>query len=211
MQRSSVLAVGVLVVLLARSVALGATLDEAVEGDLPNNGDAPTQWLLEAGDNFLAGSAGTSSTSGADYDLVTLNIPAGLKLESLFLTKHQIDFGLSFMGWQHGPKWTAGFGTLVDGNQLFRYQLFDSNYIGFDLLFDVDLPSGAYTIELQDIHLPFNYGFTFGVVAVPEPEVIAMAGVAAFGLVRRRTWETIMIESRRQAPSRSNSERACAC
>jgi len=179
MQRSSVGALVVAVVLIVAGVARGAILDEAIRGDLPNTGATPVQWTLEAGDNLLAGSAGTSAVTGPDYDLVTLNIPAGLELRSLFLTKHEIDFGLSFMGWQYGAMWTAGYGTLVDGNQLFRYQLFDKNYIGFDLLFDIDLPSGAYTIELQDIHVPYNYGFTFRVVAVPEPGMAALAAGAA--------------------------------
>jgi hypothetical protein len=186
MLRSVLCALGVAVTWAVSTAALGATLDESVQGDLPATGASPTQWTLDEGDNMLLGSAGTSLTTGADYDIVTLNIPAGLQLESLFLTKHEIDFGQSFMGWQYGATWTAGFGNDVDGNQLFRYQLFDANYMGFDLLFDISLSSGAYTIELQDIHLPFTYGFTFTLVPVPEPAAVGVAVIAGFGVLRRR-------------------------
>ena len=177
------LAIGM--ILTFSGAACGATYNEATQGDLPATGDAPTRFTLGLGDNTLDGSAGTSA-SGVDYDLVTLEVPVGLQLQSVFLTRHQISFGLSFMGWQHGGKWTTGFGNSIEESSLFRYQLFERSYIGFDLLPDVDLPSGLYTIEIQDIHLPFNYGFNFRVTAVPEPEGMAFGMLAAWGLAAFR-------------------------
>jgi hypothetical protein len=185
-------------VALISTAASGANYDEALLGDLSGVPAAPSSWNLTAGTNILKGSAGTSS----DYDIVSLTIPAGHRLDTLTLDAYQIQGYASFLGLQTGSTWTAGLGWSVNGEALLGWDLFDVGMVGTNRLpsialngntiapqFTPPLGSGSYTMLLQDTASTYNYQFTFNVSAVPEP---ATAGIAAIGflaigrLARRR-------------------------
>lgn len=173
----------------APTVANAANYDEAMLGDLSGTPATPTVWAIGAGANVLKGSAGTD----ADYDLVTFTVPVGHQLDSLILDLHEIQGYQSFLGLQAGSTWTTGLGGGVQGPTLLGYDLFNPGEVGSDRLpwisengntegtqFTPPLPSGAYTMLLQDTASEFNYQFTLNVSAVPEP---AAMGLAAFGLL----------------------------
>jgi opacity protein-like surface antigen len=182
---------------LAPAAVDAANYDESVLGDVSSIPATPSTWNLEAGANVLKGSAGASS----DYDLLTFVIPAGHRLDTLFLDEHQIQGYASFLGIQSGATWTAGLGWSVDGTKLLGWDLFDAGSVGTDRLpqialngnteaqqFTPPLGSGTYTLLLQDVQTPFSYQFTFNVSEVPEPTTLGLAaiGLLAMGRMARR-------------------------
>jgi hypothetical protein len=183
--------------------AYAADLNESVAGDFSDTPSSPTPWSIDSGANVLTGRAGTNSSQGAvDYDLIAFTIPAQRQLTSIVLTLYQNEnpFAMAFAGMQAGPQWTDALGVQIDGGAMMGWTHIDSTMTNFDLLgemqshandpvFDIPLPSGTYTLLLQDIDTTFDYSLTFNVLPVPESAGAAMAwGLAAgvLGLTRRR-------------------------
>ena len=187
-------------------VASSATYDESILGDLSSVPAAPTAWTLELGANGLIGSAGGNATSGPrDYDLVSFTIPAGLQLDSIIVNSYEneYEFGMSFFGLQAGSPWLDGLGLDIAGDFLMGWAHLEKFAPITDLLnemhrlasepaFAVPLPSGMYTLEIQDVDTVISYSLTFNVsAAVPEPAgmVMMVLGLVAISLagVRRRS------------------------
>ena len=173
-----------------------ANYSESSLGDISGTPAAPSTWLLEAGANVLSGSAGTAS----DFDILTFTVPVGHQLDSLFLDLFQNQgTPLSFLGLQSGSTWTTGLGGGVLAGDLLGYDIFSSSEVGTDRLpqigfngdssgnpFTPPLPSGAYTMLLQDTFSTFSYQFTLNVSSVPEPATFGLAALGLVGIVRLR-------------------------
>lgn len=197
--------------ILARTIVLGvaiavggilkpanaATYLESVDGDLSGVPAAPTNWPLSVGSNRLAGEAGTGVVE--DYDLVAFTIPSGHQLDSIIITAFHVSARASFFGLQEGSPWNDGLGYDLLGDDLVGWTLINNSMTGVDLLprmqnaylpakFEIPLSSGVYTLEIQDVDVPFQYDLAFHVSAVPEPTTAALACavIAAAGKCRRR-------------------------
>jgi hypothetical protein len=148
---------------------------ESVSGDFSGVPASPTLWTLEAGPNKLAGAAGTDGPL-FDVDIVSFTIPTGMQLNSIAIDAFE-DETAAFIGLQAGTPWLTGVGFAVEETHLLSYALIGYGSAPADLLaelhfarlkpFDVPLAAGVYTLELQDIHTPFSYAFTFHAAAVP--------------------------------------------
>ncbi|HYO24908.1 MAG TPA: hypothetical protein VEQ85_08155 [Lacipirellulaceae bacterium] len=187
----------------AAALALGlATTDrpawagdyaEAVHGDLSDLPASPTSWPLSAGSNVLTGSAGLNlSTFSDDFDLVTFVVPDGHRLDAMTLDTITVGDRLAFFGLQAGPAFLDSVGNAMTGANLIGWRTLSSANDGLNLLaefrarysparFDIPLPSGSYTMVLQDTDGPVSYGITLGVSVLPEPSGWALAGAAACG------------------------------
>lgn len=183
-------------------VANAAAYDEAVLGDLSGTPASPTPWVLSAGANPLIGTAGANALAGtADYDLVAIEIPAGHQLDSITLVSYTNPdiFAMSFVGLQAGSPWLDGFGFDIVGNWLMGWTHIQSPMAGVDLLpliqshanppeFSLPLPSGVYTMLLEDVDTTISYSLLYNASAVPEPGSAGLLTMAAAGVavVRRR-------------------------
>lgn len=196
--------------LMFLTMSQAATYDEAVDGDLSDIPASPTPWLLDLGANRLTGSAysiiveiepGVPQHVESDYDLVSFTIPAGLHLDSIIVDSYvNVDqVAQSFVALQEGSPWQWGFGwdlanaILMGHTHLQSYMPVEKTNILMDIhnvyeSFELPLPSGIYTMLLEDIDSHFTYSLIFNVsAAVPEPSSALLSG---FGLallaVRRR-------------------------
>lgn len=177
----------------AERAAWAGDYAEAVDGDLSNLPASPTSWALSAGSNVLTGSAGLNLSSfSEDFDLVTFTVPAGHQLDSITLDTITVGDRLAFFGLQAGSVFLDSVGNAMTGANLIGWRTLSGANDGLNLLaefrsrysparFDIPLPSGAYTMVLQDTDGPVSYGITLGVSAVPEPSGWALAGAAACG------------------------------
>src|SRR5262245_25980643 len=91
-------------VLVSMSTAHAAILNEAVNGEFSNDRAAPTAFNLSVGSNDLS-----ATTQAGDWDIVTVNVPAGNTLSRLFLRSFtQAGFdGTAFIGVQSGSTFTV--------------------------------------------------------------------------------------------------------
>jgi hypothetical protein len=186
----------------ATDVAHAAAYDEAILGDLSGIPASPTSWTLSAGANPLIGTAGTNALAGtADFDLVAIEIPAGHQLDSITLVSYANPdvFAMSFIGLQAGSPWLDGFGFDIVGYSLMGWTHIQTPMAGVDLLphiqshanppeFTLPLPSGVYTMLLEDVDTTISYSLLYNVSAVPEPGSIALLATSIMGAsaLRRR-------------------------
>ena len=187
------MAVALLAWCAATDVAHAATYDEAILGDLSGTAAAPTPWTLEAGANPLIGTAGVNALAGtADFDLVAIEIPVGHQLDSITLVSYVNPdvFAMSFIGLQAGSPWLDGFGFDIAGYWLMGWTHIQTPMAGVDLLpliqshanppeFTLPLPSGVYTMLLEDVDLTISYSLLYNVSAVPEPGSMTAIGAAS--------------------------------
>lgn len=193
-------AVALLVCWTTTNPANAATYDEAILGDLSGTAASPTPWVLAAGANSLIGTAGANALAGtADFDLVAIEIPAGYQLDSITLVSYTNPdvFAMSFIGLQAGSPWLDGFGFDIVGFWLMGWTHIQTPMAGVDLLphiqshanppeFTIPLPSGAYTMLLEDVDTTISYSLLYNVSAVPEPGSIALLATSIMGVAALR-------------------------
>lgn len=162
------LAVGVLGV----STAHAATVwNEAQNGDLSNDGLSPTSLSVAPGSNVVMGLTGNSG-SGIDRDYFKLTVPPGSTLTAIkLLPNTAVSGGVSFIGIQAGPQLTVSPSGAGQEN-LIALGHYGNDLIGSDILPEIKksttqipLPSGTYSVWVQDTGGPAEYGFDFMISA----------------------------------------------
>jgi len=190
------------------SVVGAATVyDEAVNGDLSNNGPTPTSIALLTGSNQIFGTTGRAAAIDRDYFTVT--IPTGLSLTSLTLLPGSSSGGISFIGIEAGSVFNVP-PTASDAVGLLGWWHYSPADINTNLLpvmavpsqgssgFITPLGSGSYSFWVQDFNAgSFSYGFDLtvgaGSTAVPEPATYStvIAGVATLAAAFRRRFRRV--------------------
>jgi hypothetical protein len=193
--RLSILAIG-----CGLQVAHSATFDESVHGDLGSVAQSPTPWTLESGANPLTGTAGGDFFAGtSDYDLVSFTVPQAGRLDSIIVANYENvdEFSMSFLGLQAGSPWLDNLGWDIQGSWLLGWTHLQSSMEGVDVLeeiwsnsalpFQLPLPSGVYTLLIEDVDTEMSYSLIFNVSAVPEPATVGLLalGAAALGYWHR--------------------------
>ncbi len=160
--------------------------DEAVRGDLSNDGLNPTVVSVALGSNVVRGTAGDGG-SGIDRDFLSFTVPADAEVTRLqILPGTFVSGAVSFIGMQTGPTVTP------DGVDLFGYFLYEDADVGNNILSNfllpgqTALPSGEYSVWIQDTGGTVSYGFDFVLTAVPEPSAALLLALGLAGLVVRR-------------------------
>jgi len=169
--------------------------DEATQGDLSGNRAAPTALTLTLGSNNLL-----ATTQGGDLEYVTINVPGGHSLSSLFLQSYVGNDATAFIGMQTGTTFTESPSNPNVAN-LLGWTHFGPGpgNVGDDLLpqigsglgaqgFTPPLGANSYTLWLQQLGQPVTYQLDFEVTAVPEPRsapICAACLLVAAWVVRR--------------------------
>lgn len=165
------------IALLACQAAMAshaAVWDESLAGDLSNSGLAPTSLVFVVGANQVLGSVGNSG-QGVDRDYFKFTVPPGATLTSLKLLGNTSVSGAdSFLALQVGPQVTvtpSGAGV----ENLLGFTHYGTEQIGTDILplvvfnnFNGGLPSGTYSVWLQETGGRVEYGLEFGIVAAAD-------------------------------------------
>ncbi len=206
----------ILALLAALALPLGSaqalTWDETINGDLSDDGNAPT--LLgpfASGSNLISGTMGSLGGTGPmDADIWNFTVASGYYLTGINLvgyTSASGDYSIfddthgSFMAIANGGSINTsdpsnhlsnalwGYGQDGFGN---TYQnllaLLDAGPEFGGLGFDGPLPAGNYTFWIQEgsDQIGYSIDFVTAPVPVPEPGGVLLLGVAGLWLLRRR-------------------------
>lgn len=144
-----------------------AAWDETIDGDLSNNGLAPSAITVNAGSNVIVGSVGNAG-AGIDRDYFRITVPNGSSLTSIkLLSNTSVSGSASFIAVQAGPQVTV---TTGGGGveHLLGFAHYGNDLIGTDLLpslvfsnFSGSLPSGTYSVWVQETGGTVAYGLDF--------------------------------------------------
>lgn len=190
--RMSALAVSVIAIALSAPASADVFHDESVDGDLSNDGLAPTAFALTLGKNSLL----ATSVQG-DREYVALTIPVGMSLSKIILVSYDGLDETAFIGVQAGAQFTEP-PTGTDVANLLGWTHFGTGMgnVGLDILPDIGggpgaigftppLGEGTYTFWIQQTGTsPATYQFDF--VVVPAPGAAALLGIALVRSRRRR-------------------------
>lgn len=163
------------------STNLDSTLlsyDEAVDGDISNDPENPSELLLSPGTTTLS-----ASTGNEDIEYLTVVIPDSFQLDSLVLESISPERNVAFVAVQEGDTFTEPLNReTTEIDNLLGYNLFgEPRQIGTDILDDIGdgfgaigfegaLPSGEYTFVLRQAGVISDYTLTFNVSEATEPE-----------------------------------------
>jgi hypothetical protein len=179
------LAIGV----FGATTAHAATVwDEAQNGDLSGNGLAPTTLTVAPGSNVVNGTTGDHG-QGVDRDYFKFTVPTGSTVTAIkLLPNTSVSGGVSFIGIQPGPQLTvtpSGGGASV----LIAQGHYGNDQINTDLLpqirlasTPIPLPSGTYSVWVQDTGGPADYGLDF-VLSSPPIAAAAAPSLSGWGLL----------------------------
>ncbi len=163
--RNSVILAGGLAAVLALVGPARAAFDydEAISGDLSDDGLAPTLLLPGLGDNYLAGAVGAW---GTDDDFFGFTVPPGLRLDALILVYHSSTEDTSYLAIEDDAVFVTGLGNPF----YFGYCYFDATLIGTDLLpilgasngnFEPPLGPGDYSFWVDEGGSTKGFSFLF--------------------------------------------------
>lgn len=151
--------------------------DEAISGDISNNPLNPLVLPLTEGITTLS-----ATTEDGDQEYVTVTIAEEFQLDALVVESYSND-NAAFIGIQEGDIFTEPLDESADAANLLGYALFGGRArTGEDILDDISsgrdtegfrgaLPSGVYTIALQQLNIDSSYTIAFDVSEVAtEPE-----------------------------------------
>jgi hypothetical protein len=182
---------------------------EADDGDLSNNGLAPSGLSVSPGINELYGTTGRpADTAPPDRDYFTFTVPTGYQLVAIVVLPGTAPLGnLSFFGVEEGNQFTVS-PTSFSADGLLGYVHYNAangNIIddlgvakspappgtGNSTGFTPPLHAGDYSFWVQETTVGSSpYGFAFQIQAVPEgaPGLFTAAGVVGtLFAIRRRS------------------------
>ena len=161
-----------LLALVALNAQAGIVWNESINGDFSSNGLAPSAVNVAVGTNTILGATGNPG-SGVDRDYFKITVPNGSVLSAVnLLSSTTISGGASFMGIQPGPQLTV---TPSGGGveNLIAIGHYSLDQIGTNILPDMiigtnngTLPSGTYSVWVQELGGPVSYGFDFVITPV---------------------------------------------
>jgi len=176
--------------------------NEAVNGDLSNDGLNPTQINVSAGSNMIIGTTG-AGTAPNTRDYFTISVPGNLRLVALIEQAGTQAGNLGFLGLQSGTQVTLPTNaTTADG--LLGWVHYPPATTDVNLLATMAIPAlgssgftpplgpGNYAFWLQDTS-PGTFAYTFNIVLQPIPQIpepatlgLTLVGLALLPLLRRR-------------------------
>lgn len=175
--------------------------DEAVDGDLSDDGAVPTALSVSPGENEWRGQVGDLGLPETDTDLVTFTVPDGLFLTSLRFDRYDESpdiGGGSFFAVAEGSAVSTGFGSvhlsnaLVDAPGEWLDDLADGARFGSPSAevtgLTAPLPAGDYVVWLGELATQIDYTIV-ATLAVPEPtglaSLVALLGVGSISYRRK--------------------------
>jgi len=186
----------VLVCIALTSVAQGQFIhNEAIDGDLSNDRLNPTQLALGLGTNTLI--ATSIGGNPADREYVRMDLPAGLSLSQVMVVSYGPLQDISFIGVQAGTTMTEPpTGTNVANLLGWTHFGIGNGTVGTDILDDIGVGAGAigfappltgpsYTFWIQQT-TPTATSYQLDFIVTPEPATIALLGISALMIRRRR-------------------------
>jgi len=182
---------------LAQPLAAATLIhDEAVDGDLSDNGSAPTVLSFGAGITEVAGSV-QGDSFGRDVDFFTFNIASGLELTAITLSAYDAGDNLAFVGIDDAATtdviFQAPSETVLIGGTVFGGDDIGDNLLPSALSLFLSLPpssgplgEGDYTIWVNQTGDPSAYTLAFNVVPEPTTGTLALAAGCLLLLRRQR-------------------------
>ncbi|KAA5545160.1 PEP-CTERM sorting domain-containing protein [Roseiconus nitratireducens] len=197
-----------------RPLPAAIVYDEAVDGELTSDNLAPQPINFTIGDNTVVGTVESSQGVG-NVDVFTFNVPTGVQWTSMVVDNYESTDSLAFVGINDDSFFPyntfeldlVNFGDLPD-DAFLGGTTFSSFDLGNDILprsanvagrgFTAPLPSGDYSIYIQQTGAITDYALTFNLVsAVPEPGVVSLLLLGSVSLLMRRRGRRVSLLMRR--------------
>jgi hypothetical protein len=198
------IAAALLAALAPLSAKAAVIWDESTNGNFSTDQTAPTQLSLSPGANSIRGSVAGATNK---QDWLTVTVPQGDVLSSLFLASFVSTDTQGFMGFQSGTSFVGNSQTATPyegythwGTAATNGAIPPTNLVGQDLLplmanptvaagatgFTTPLAAGSYTFLIQQSGAPTSYQLDFTVTTVPEPASLLLLVFALSSLAWKR-------------------------
>ena len=183
---------------IAGMAAANIVYDEATDGDLSDDPNAPTFVSVSEGNNTVIA---VTDREGDDRDIFTFDVAEGYVLSGVILdvydTNSNDPVNLGFIGFSAGnvlgtdpnspnPSGLLGYALVSEadsGTDIFGLMALGGGSQGYD----GPLAAGPYTFWMQETSpTTDDWTVTLVITQVPAPGVLAMAAVAGLAARRRR-------------------------